>query len=56
MPLYMPIIIFGSATAQYSIEGLAWSGPLAILGAMLAVAIALCPLAIVSVLRLTTIN
>tara|TARA_B110000091_G_scaffold11657_1_gene11263 strand:- start:65 stop:643 length:579 start_codon:yes stop_codon:yes gene_type:complete len=56
MPLYMPIIIFGSATAQYSIEGLAWSGPLAILGAMLAVAIALCPLAIASVLRLTTIN
>ena len=56
MPLYMPIIIFGSATAQYSIEGLAWSGPLAILGAMLAVAIALCPLAIVTVLRLTTIN
>ena len=56
MPLYMPIIIFGSATAQYSIEGLAWSGPLAILGAMLAVAIALCPLAIVSALRLTTIN
>lgn len=56
MPLYMPIIIFGSATAQYSIQGLAWSGPLAILGAMLALAIALCPLAIASVLRLTTIN
>jgi heme exporter protein B len=56
MPLYMPVIIFGSATAQYSIQGLAWSGPLAILGAMLALAIALCPVAIANVLRLTTIN
>tara|TARA_B100000809_G_scaffold1697_2_gene1936 strand:+ start:4079 stop:4657 length:579 start_codon:yes stop_codon:yes gene_type:complete len=56
MPLYMPVIIFGSATAQYSIQGLAWGGPLAVLGAMLAIAIALCPLAIASVLRLTTIN
>jgi heme exporter protein B len=56
MPLYMPIIIFGSAVVQYSIDGMAWSGPLAILGAMLTAAIALCPLAIAAVLRLTTIN
>jgi heme exporter protein B len=56
MPLYMPVIIFGSAVVQYSIDGLAWSGPLAILGAMLTAAIALCPLAIAAVLRLTTIN
>ena len=56
MPLYMPVIIFGSAVVQYSIDGIAWSGPLAILGAMLTAAIALCPLAIAAVLRLTTIN
>lgn len=56
MPLYMPVIIFGSAVVQYSIDGMAWSGPLAILGAMLTAAIALCPLAIAAVLRLTTIN
>lgn len=56
MPLYMPVIIFGSAVVQYSIDGMAWSGPLAILGAMLTAAIALCPLAIATVLRLTTIN
>ena len=56
MPLYMPVIIFGSAVVQYSIDGMAWSGPLAILGAMLTAAIALCPLAIAVVLRLTTIN
>ena len=56
MPLYLPVIIFGSAVVQYSIDGMAWSGPLAILGAMLTAAIALCPLAIAAVLRLTTIN
>lgn len=56
MPLYMPVIIFGSAVVQYSIDGMASSGPLAILGAMLTAAIALCPLAIAAVLRLTTIN
>jgi len=56
MPLYMPVIIFGSAVVQYSIDGMAWSGPLAMLGAMLTAAIALCPLAIAAVLRLTTIN
>ena len=56
MPLYMPVSIFGSAVVQYSIDGMAWSGPLAILGAMLTAAIALCPLAIAAVLRLTTIN
>ena len=56
MPLYMPIIIFGSATVQSAIDGFAWSGPLAILGAMLAAAIALCPLAAAGALRLTSIN
>ena len=56
MPLYMPVIIFGGATVQYGIDGLIWTAPLAILGAMLAAAIALCPLAIASGLRLTSIN
>jgi heme exporter protein B len=56
MPLYMPVIIFGSATVQSAIDGFAWSGPLAILGAMLAAAIALCPLAVAGALRLTSIN
>ena len=56
MPLYMPVIIFGSATVQSAIDGFAWSGPLAILGAMLAAAIALCPLAAAGALRLTSTN
>lgn len=56
MPLYMPVIIFGSATVQSAIDGFAWLGPLAILGAMLAAAVALCPLASAGALRLTSIN
>jgi heme exporter protein B len=56
MPLYMPVIIFGSATVQSAIDGFAWSGPLAILGAILAASIALCPLAAAGALRLTSVN
>ncbi|MDG0969424.1 MAG: heme exporter protein CcmB [Porticoccaceae bacterium] len=56
MPLYMPVLIFGTATAQYSIDGLAWDVPLAVLAAMLTMAIALCPIAIAGILRLTTMN
>ena len=56
MPLYMPVIIFGSATVQSAIDGFAWSGPLAILGALLAASIALCPLAAAGALRITSVN
>ena len=56
MPLYMPVIIFGSATVQSAIDGFVWFGPLAILGAMLAAAVALCPLASAGALRLASIN
>ena len=56
MPLYIPIIIFGSATAQYGIDGFTWTGPLAILGVLFAVVVVLCPLAIAGILRLTTIT
>jgi heme exporter protein B len=56
VPLYMPVIIFGSATVQAGIDGLNWFAPLAILGAMLATAVALCPLAIAGALRLVSSN
>jgi heme exporter protein B len=56
MPLYMPVIIFGSATVQSAIDGFAWSGPLAILGAMLAASNALSPLAAAGALRITSVN
>ncbi|MGB2115500.1 MAG: heme exporter protein CcmB [Porticoccaceae bacterium] len=52
MPLYMPVLIFGSATIQSAVDGLDWTAPIAILAALLAVAIALCPLAINAGLRL----
>lgn len=52
MPLYMPVLIFGSATIQTAVDGLSWTAPLAILAAFLAIAIALCPLAINVSLRL----
>ena len=52
MPLYMPVLIFGSAVIQSAVDGLDWTAPLAILSALLAIAIALCPLAINAGLRL----
>lgn len=56
IPLYMPVIIFGSASVQSAIDGLNWFGPLAVLGAMLSAAIVLCPLAIAGALRLESNN
>jgi heme exporter protein B len=52
MPLYMPVVIFGSATIQSAVDGQSWTAPLSILAAFLAIAIALCPLAINVSLRL----
>ncbi|MAV39117.1 MAG: heme exporter protein CcmB [Puniceicoccaceae bacterium] len=52
MPLYMPVLIFGSATIQSAVDGQSWTAPLSILAAFLAIAIALCPLAINVSLRL----
>ena len=36
MPLYMPVLIFGSATIQSAVDGLDWTAPLATLAALLA--------------------
>ena len=52
MPLYMPVLIFGSATIQSAVDGQSWTAPLSILAAFLAIAIALCPVAINVSLRL----
>lgn len=52
MPLYMPILIFGSATIQSAVDGLNWLAPLAMLTALLAAAVVLCPLAISACLRI----
>ena len=54
MPLYLPVIIFGSATVSYAIDGLNWLPPLAILGALFAASVALCPLAAAGALRVSS--
>ena len=56
IPLYMPVIIFGTATVTYAIDGLNWLPPLAILGALFAASVALCPLAAAGALRITSAN
>ena len=56
MPLYMPVVIFGTATVNYAIDGFNWLPHLAILGALFAAAVALCPLAVAGALRVTASN
>ncbi|MFL3647212.1 MAG: heme exporter protein CcmB [Cellvibrionales bacterium] len=55
VPLYMPIIIFGTATVTFAVDAMQWLGPLAAMGAMLCAAIALCPLAAAAALRFSSI-
>jgi heme exporter protein B len=51
MPLYIPILIFGVAAVDAAILGLPALPHLAILGASLLVALALCPWGIAAALR-----
>ena len=53
MPLYVPVLIFGAASVQRAVDGFSVTGSLALLGAMLALAILLTPLAIVGALRIS---
>jgi heme exporter protein B len=53
LPLYMPVLIFGSASVQAAVNGLPAGPYLAILGAMLCLAIALAPLAMAAGLRIS---
>ena len=53
MPLYIPVLIFGIATVTSAIEGEAIGLPLSMLGALLAMAIALAPLAIRAALKMS---
>jgi len=53
LPLYMPVLIFGSAAVKAAVTGVAAGPYLAILGAMLCLAIALAPLAIAAGLRIS---
>lgn len=54
MPLYIPVLIFGSSAVQSSVDGAPVNTQLAILGALLALAIVLAPLAAAGALRISS--
>jgi len=53
LPLYMPVLIFGSAAVKAAVLGNAAGPHLAILGAMLCLAVALAPFAVAAGLRIS---
>ena len=53
LPLYVPVLIFGAGAVAQSQMGLPYSGQLALLGALLALALPLAPLASAAALRVT---
>ncbi|CAA0088477.1 Heme exporter protein B [Halioglobus japonicus] len=53
LPLYMPVLIFGTAAVQAAVTGFPAGPYLAILGAMLCLAIALAPVAMAAGLRIS---
>jgi len=53
LPLYIPVLIFGSAAVKSAIDGMAFLPPLAVLAALLMAALALAPLAIGGALRIS---
>ncbi|MEE8058893.1 MAG: heme exporter protein CcmB [Pseudomonadales bacterium] len=56
LPLYIPVLIFGVSTVQAAVNGFDYLGQLAILGAFLALAITLAPLAIAAGIRISVDN
>lgn len=53
LPLYIPVLIFGTSAVQAAVTGLPLAGFVALLGAMLALGIALAPFAIAAALRIS---
>ncbi|OMH30064.1 heme exporter protein CcmB [Motiliproteus sp. MSK22-1] len=56
LPLYIPVLIFGTGAVQAATGGLPIAGYLAILGAILALGIVLAPLAIAAALKISVSN
>ena len=56
LPLYIPVLIFGASAVQAAADGFSSSGQLAVLGALLALALPLTPLAVASGLRVSVDN
>jgi heme exporter protein B len=54
MPLFIPILIFGASAVKAAVEGASINLQLAVLGAFLALAIVLAPLAILGSLRVSS--
>ncbi len=52
LPLYVPLLIFGTSLVEAAVQGLPWLAYMAILGAMTLIALVLSPLAIVGALKL----
>ncbi|WP_210395708.1 heme exporter protein CcmB [Motiliproteus sediminis] len=56
LPLYIPVLIFGTGAVQAASTGLPIGGYLAILGAILALGVVLTPLAVAAGLRISVSN
>lgn len=54
MPLYIPILIFGASAVQTAIQGGSIGMQIAVLGALLALALVLAPIAALGALRIST--
>ena len=53
LPLFVPVLIFGSAAVQRAVQGMDSAAPLALLGAMAALFLVVAPLAIAGALRVS---
>ena len=54
LPLYIPVLIFGSSAVSSAIEGYAINSQLAVLGALLAMSVLLAPLASAGALKISS--
>lgn len=52
LPLFLPVLVFGAGAVVAASQGLPWSGALYLLGAGLALAMVLAPLAVATALRI----
>jgi heme exporter protein B len=53
LPLYVPVLIFAVSTVQAAVDGVSYAGTLAVLGAFLALALTLSPMAIAASVRIS---
>jgi heme exporter protein B len=56
LPLYIPVLIFGSGAVQAAVQGFAYQSHLAVLGGFLCIAVALAPFAISAGVRISVEN